>query len=206
MLVKYLNQMIINLEDMKEYIYRIDPDHYSMKLENCFTKKQFLEKVYAKKNHYLNLAIGHLYSDKGIDLMENNLIMMNYFFENEIEYKKVKVILYKIIMKLDNPYQQYQLLRHIIPVNNQTLIEELVKEGYVNYEQASYIYLVEENISYAYYYLSALDYPPHYAIMDLYGSYDLVGYVKLLRHFEKDHNYGTKDILPAQSYHTSASY
>lgn len=64
MLENYYETLHMNLEDMKNYVYKIDPD-YDETLEDCFMIKQFKERIQDKHDHYLRLSIAGLYEARG---------------------------------------------------------------------------------------------------------------------------------------------
>lgn len=187
MLKNYLNLMFINLEDAKDYIYSIDKEGYNKKLEQCFTMKQLKLMIQKKQQHYLNLGIKHLYSTENFDDLENDLIMMNYFFSQEREFDYIKVHLKDELLKIEDKINLYRILRHLVNIDTKTIIETLYHKSYINEEQAAYFSLIENQIEKAYYYLYAMNDQPHDKVLDLYSSYDLIGTYKLLRHYHQDH-------------------
>ena len=81
MLDNYLDLMNITVEDMQSYFIEIDPAN-QVKLVSCFNIKKFKNMIYEQYNYYLQLGIHHLYEVHDYELMEKELVMMNYFFHD----------------------------------------------------------------------------------------------------------------------------
>ena len=184
MLDNYLDKISISIDDMKDYLYLIDPD-YQLHFSGCKTLKAVKEEVKTTESYYLFLGLAHLQNVRDFTALENHLVMMNHLFgDNEI-YHQEKVKLKKKILKLNDPVNQYRVLRHIMNLSPGLLIESLSQRHYINYEQAAYFSIVEEDIDEAYRYLSMMDHVANDALLDLFSSYTAIGYLRLLRYYDR---------------------
>ncbi len=183
MLENYYETLHMNLEDMKNYVYKIDPD-YDETLEDCFMIKQFKERIQERHDHYLRLSIAGLYEARGYEDMEKHLVMMNYFFEGDPRLREVKILLKRKLLMINDPINQYRLLRHIMSLDKKTLIATLYEKKYISLENAAYFSLVEKEIDEAYHYLFLMEEEPQEALLDLYASYSSIGFLKLMHHYE----------------------
>lgn len=184
MLENYLDKISITVDDMKDYLYMIDPD-YQIHFSDCKTLKAVKDKVKAIESYCLYLGLAHLQNVQDFTDLENHLIMMNHLFSNNEIYHQEKVKLKKKILKLNDPLNQYRVLRHVMNLSPKVLIETLANRHYINYEQAAYFSLVEEEIDEAYRYLSMMDHVASDALLDLFSSYTATGYLRLLRYYDR---------------------
>ena len=190
MLTNYIDKISVNVTDLLDYLYAIDGD-YNQHFNHCRTLKAIKDVVYADESYFLFLGLAHLQNVKNFEDLENHLVMMNYLFGEQPIYHQEKVALKKKIMKLNDPINQYRVLRHIMLMSPQTLIENLYNGHYINAEQAAYFNLVEENTDEAYRYLTMMDHEASDALLDLFASYAPVNYLRLLAYYDKmaQHHY-----------------
>ena len=75
------------------------------------------------------------------------------------------------------------------PFSYLALISLLVDKEVITYAQAAYFSLVEEDIEGAYEYLENCEVEPDESLLNLYASYDLIGYFQLVDHYSKKVSY-----------------
>ena len=121
MLDNYFKLMNMRLEEMKEYLHHIE-DNYDENIDFCFMVSQLNDYVNNHREHYLHLALKSIINEKGVDAIEKNLIMLLYFFNGEKEVEQVKIILKKMAMQYHKGIHVYQILRHIMNMDNVSLI------------------------------------------------------------------------------------
>lgn len=152
MLDNYFKLMNMRLEEMKEYLHHIE-DNYDENIDFCFMVSQLNDYVNNHREHYLHLALKSIINEKGVDAIEKNLIMLLYFFNGEKEVEQVKIILKKMAMQYHKGIHVYQILRHIMNMDNVSLIHILFNKGYLNVNEAAFINIVEEKYEEAFEYL-----------------------------------------------------
>lgn len=185
MLKNYLEMMNMTLEDMKDYIYEIDDHYLSDDLEQCFLVKQFRMMVEERHDEFVAKAILALMKAKGFSAIEHHLIMINYFFGDDARVITCKRAIKRLVLSLDDPLNEYRLLRHIMDLDHASLIRALVDGHHMNKEQAAFCNLVEDDDEEAYDYLISLDHEPSQSLLAYYSSYSLMGYLALKRHYRQ---------------------
>ena len=88
-----------------------------------------------------------------------------------------------------SPIDVYRIVRHLMPFSYVALISILVEKEVITYAQAAYFSLVEEDIEGAYDYLENCVVEPDESLLNLYASYDLIGYFLLVDHYSKRVSY-----------------
>lgn len=156
MLENYFKLMNMRLEDMKEYLHHIEED-YDEHIDFCFMISQLNDYVNNHREYYLQLALKSIINEKGVENIEKNLIMMLYFFNGEEAVNDVKIILRKMVLEYHKGVHVYQILRHIMNMDNETLIHTLFNKGYLTVNEAAYINIVEEKYEKAFEYLKRSD-------------------------------------------------
>jgi len=185
MLENYYDTNNVTLNEMKDFIYSIDP-FYSKQLERCHTKKKFIALVKESIDYYYDLSKDKLECVRDFDEMEYTLIMMNQFFSELQAYKNVKISIKKKLLRLNDSINMYRILRHIMSMEPEELVRRLHDQKYITLSQAAYFSLVEENIDDAYHYLSKMKTQPCEALLSYYASYDLLGAWRLTNKFEDE--------------------
>lgn len=121
--------------------------------------------------------------------LENHLVMIEYLFGEHPRIQSLNKNLCNYMLHNGSPLDVYRIVRHLMPFSYLALISLLVDKEVITYAQAAYFSLVEEDIEGAYEYLENCVEEPDESLLNLYASYDLIGYFQLVDHYSKKVSY-----------------
>ena len=182
MLENYKEVTFISLSKLKDYLDVIDIYHDSF-IDSCRSQKRLEDYIQNNQKKYLGLALKKLYEINDMQCLEYHLVMIEYLFKNHPRIKSLNKSLCNYMLNNESPFDVYRIVRHLMPFSHLALISLLVEINKISYEQAAYFSLVEEDIEGAYNYLQKCEKEPNESLMNLYASYDLIGYFFLVDHY-----------------------
>lgn len=185
MLESYKEVTSVSLNKLKDYLDVIDVYHDSF-IDTSLSKKKIEAYIKKHERKYLGLALKKLYEIDDMQTLEYHLAMIEYLFGKHPRIQSLNKSLCNYMLKNESPLDVYRIVRHLMPFSYIALISLLVEKGVITYAQAAYFSLVEEDIDGAYAYLEKCDQEPDEALMNLYASYDLIGYFLLVDHYSHE--------------------
>ena len=188
MLESYKEVTSITLGKLKDYLDVIDEYHDSF-IDTSLSKRRILAYIKKHEKKYLGLALKKLFEIDDMQTLEYHLAMVEYLFKDHPRIQSLNKSLCNYILKNESPLDVYRIVRHLMPFSYIALISLLTEKGIMTYAQAAYISLVEEDIEGAYKYLEKCEKEPDESLMNLYASYDLIGYFMLVDHYNYQVSY-----------------
>lgn len=188
MLESYKEVSSITLGKLKDYLDVIDEYHDSF-IDTSLSKKKIEAYIKKYEKKYLGLALKKLFEIDDMQTLEYHLAMVEYLFKYHPRIQSLNKSLCNYMLKNESPLDVYRIVRHLMPFSYLTLISLLTEKGIITYAQAAYISLVEEDIEGAYQYLEKCEEEPDESLMNLYASYDLIGYFMLVDHYNYQVSY-----------------
>ncbi|WP_295090057.1 hypothetical protein [uncultured Catenibacterium sp.] len=188
MLESYKEITSISLNKLKDYLDVIDVYHDSF-IDTCRSQKKIEAHIKTHQKKYLGLALKKLYEIDDMQCLENHLVMIEYLFGDHPRIQSLNKKLCNYMLHNGSPIDVYRIVRHLMPFSYLALISILVEKEVITYAQAAYFSLVEEDIEGAYDYLDKYEVEPDESLLNLYASYDLIGYFLLVDHYSKKVSY-----------------
>jgi len=189
-------------QEVKNYFMSIcKNEEIEVEIFKCIKKKELLklfEDQHIQKSLFI-YALQALYHSSNYDELENNIVMMNKFFDYQ-SYKDVKQILFDKLMKKDISVDEYCVIRHLIPFskgNFENIVNILYSQYGTDALECAKICLIEDEYHLAYHYLMTLDSCENQVVLDLLCSYSMMDYLSLMRHYAKKQKRKVQ-FVPAQ--------